>query len=115
VAPTQFALAWMNAHVNRDLPLALLATCRARRVVPVRGGLQHAAVRRVDLAETEARARAEFATGLAGRADEALAHATAWTNAETLWALRNLTAGRFALTLDRTVGFAGHGLLRPVG
>ena len=26
-----------------------------------------------------------------------------------------LTAGRFPLTLDRTVGFAGRGLLRPIG
>jgi hypothetical protein len=33
-----------------------------------------------------------------------------------MWALRDLplTAGRFALTLDRTVGFAGRGLLRPL-
>jgi hypothetical protein len=30
-------------------------------------------------------------------------------------ALLPLTAGRFALTLDRTVGFAGRGLLRPIG
>ena len=44
------------------------------------------------------------------------ARTAAWTNAETLWALRDLplTAGRFALTLDRTVGFAGRGLLRPL-
>jgi hypothetical protein len=30
-------------------------------------------------------------------------------------ALLPLTAGRFALTLDRTVGFAGRGRLRPIG
>ena len=132
VAPIQFALAGMNAHINRDLPLALVATCRARNVTPLRGGPQHADFRRIDplLAGTEARVRAEFATGLLGWADEALgeldsvvamwnvrkARAAAWTNAETLWALRDLplTAGRFALTLDRTVGFAGRGLLRPL-
>ena len=28
VAPLQFALAGMNAHINRDLPVALVATCR---------------------------------------------------------------------------------------
>jgi hypothetical protein len=133
VAPIQFALAGMNAHINRDLPLALVTTCGARKVVPLRGGPQHADFRRIDgvLAETETRAKAEFATGLIGWADEALgelddvlamwnvrkARAAAWTNAETLWALRDLplTAGRFAVTLDRTVGFAGRGLLRPVG
>jgi uncharacterized protein DUF5995 len=133
VAPIQFALAGMNAHINRDLPLALVATCGARKVIPRRGGPQHADFRRIDdvLAETEARVKTEFAIGLVGWADEALgelddvlamwnvrkARAAAWTNAETLWALRDLplTAGRFALTLDRTVGFAGRGLLRPIG
>ena len=132
VAPIQFALAGMNAHINRDLPLALVTTCGARKVAPMRGGPQHADFRRIDgvLAETESRVKTEFATGLVGWADEALgelddvlamwnvrkARAAAWTNAETLWALRDLplTAGRFALTLDRTVGFAGRGLLRPL-
>jgi hypothetical protein len=37
VAPIQFALAGMNAHINRDLPLALVATCTARKVAPRRG------------------------------------------------------------------------------
>jgi hypothetical protein len=132
VAPIQFALAGMNAHINRDLPLALVATCGARKVTPIRGGPQHADFRRIDdvLAETETRVKIELATGLIGWADEALgelddvlamwnvrkARAAAWTNAETLWALRDLplTAGRFALTLDRTVGFAGRGLLRAL-
>jgi len=27
IAPLQFALAGMNAHINRDLPIALVATC----------------------------------------------------------------------------------------
>ena len=132
VAPIQFALAGMNAHINRDLPLALVTTCAARKVTPLRGGPQHADFRRIDgvLAKTESRVKTEFATGLVGWADETLgelddvlamwnvrkARAAAWTNAETLWALRGLplTAGRFALTLDRTVGFAGRGLLRPL-
>src|SRR5215207_9179964 len=57
VAPIQFALAGMNAHINRDLPLALVTTCGARKVIPLRGGPQHADFRRIDgvLAETEAR------------------------------------------------------------
>lgn len=132
VAPIQFALAGMNAHINRDLPLALVETCRARGVTPVRGCPQHRDFRLVDglLAETEAKVRDELATGLVGWADEALgeldsvvamwnvrqARAAAWVNAETLWLLRDVpfAAGRFLLTLDRMVGFAGRGLLRPL-
>jgi hypothetical protein len=30
IAPIQFALAGMNAHINRDLPFALVETCGAR-------------------------------------------------------------------------------------
>lgn len=132
VAPIQFALAGMNAHINRDLPLALVETCRALGVTPARGCPQHDDFRAIDplLAETEERVRRELATGLAGLADEALgdldsvvamwnvrkARAAAWVNAETLWALRDVpfAAGRFAVTLDRMVGFAGRGLLRRV-
>jgi Family of unknown function (DUF5995) len=132
VAPIQFALAGMNAHINRDLPLALVETCRARRVVPVRGCPQHADFRLIDglLAETETQVRGELATGLVGWADEALgeldsvvamwnvrrARAAAWVNAETIWALRDIpfAAGRYVVTLDRMVGFAGRGLLRPI-
>lgn len=132
VAPIQFALAGMNAHINRDLPLALVETCRARRITPVRGCPQHADFRAIDplLAETEERVRRDFATGVVGMADEALgeldsvvamwnvrkARAAAWVNAETLWALRDVpfAAGRFAITLDRMVGFAGRGLLHPI-
>ena len=131
-APIQFALAGMNAHINRDLPLALVETCRARRLVPLRGSPQHVDFGSIDglLAETEARVRADLARGLVGWADEALgeldsvvamwnvrrARAAAWVNAEALWALRDvpLAAGRFAVTLDRLVGLAGRGLVRPV-
>lgn len=132
VAPIQFALAGMNAHINRDLPLALVETCRARRVAIARGSPQHADFRAIDslLAETEARVRAELATGVVGWADDALgeldsvvamwnvrrARAAAWVNAETLWVLRDVpfAAGRFAVTLDRMVGLAGRGLLRRI-
>ena len=132
VAPIQFALAGMNAHINADLPLALVATCRARRVTPSRRSPQHDDYRRVDaiLDGVEEATKADLLTGLAGVAEEALgrlddvvamwkvrtARDAAWSNAETLWALRDLplVAGRYALTLDRTVGFAGRGLLVPV-
>ena len=38
----QFALAGMNAHINRDLALALLTTDAQRSVVPAADGPQHA-------------------------------------------------------------------------
>lgn len=132
ILPLQFALAGMNAHINRDLPVALVETCRARDVVPVRGCPQHVDFRALDplLAETEARVRADFATGLIGLADETLgeldsvvamwnvrkARAAAWVNAEMLWAVRDVpfVGARFLVTLDRLVGLAGRGLLRPV-
>ncbi len=132
VLPIQFALAGMNAHINRDLPVALVSTCRDRRVVPRRGCPQHADFGRIDtlLAETETRVRSEFSRGLVAVADEALgrlddvlamwnvraARRAAWANAETLWALDGIpfVGARFLVTLDRTVGFAGRGLLRPV-
>jgi Family of unknown function (DUF5995) len=132
IAPVQFALAGMNAHVNRDLPLALVETCRALDVVPTRGCPQHTDFRAIDplLAETEARVRADFATGVVGWADEALgeldsvvamwnvrrARSAAWVNAETLWAIRDVpfAGARFVVTLDRLVGLASRGLLRRV-
>jgi hypothetical protein len=132
VEPIQFALAGMNAHINRDLPLALVETCRALDIRPVRGCPQHADFRAIDplLAETEARVRADFATGLVGWADDALgeldsvvamwnvrkARAAAWVNGETLWSVRDVpfAGARFVVTLDRLVGLASRGLLRRV-
>ena len=72
----------------------------------------------------------EYLTGELAIADEILgevddviamwnverARDAAWTNAEALWALRVSPdlADAFVLALDRMVGFAGRGLLRPV-
>ena len=39
VQPIQLALAGMNAHINHDLALALVATCRARRREPESGSI----------------------------------------------------------------------------
>jgi hypothetical protein len=132
IAPLQFALAGMNAHINRDLPVALLETCTAREVRPRHGSAQHADFGRVDrlLEEVEARVKHEYSVGLVGVADEALgrlddvlaiwkvsqARQAAWVHAETLWHLRELpfAGARHLAILDRTVGFAGRGLLARV-
>ena len=132
VAPIQFAVAGMNAHINRDLPVALVDTCEELGMDLRRGGAEHADFLTVNalLVETEARVKREFATGLLAHADVALgavddavamwnvrrARDAAWTNAETLWELRRTPdlADAFLLALDRMVGLAGRGLLRPV-
>jgi len=131
VAPIQFALAGMNAHINHDLPLALVSTFEARSVELTRDSPQHRDYLKINdtIAATEARVKQEFLTGMVGVADHVLGHIddvvamwsiteardAAWTNAEALWALRDhpdLSAA-FEDALDGTVGFASRGLLIP--
>ena len=131
IAPIQFALAGMNAHINHDLPLALVSTCEARAVQLSRDSPQYRDYLKINdtIAATEARVKQEFLTGMVGVADAILGHiddviaiwsisearSAAWTNAEALWVLRDhpdLTAA-FEDTLDGTVGFASRGLLVP--
>ena len=132
VAAIQFALAGMNAHINRDLPVALVQTCDELGLELRQHGPEHAdflAVNRL-LVETEERVKGELIRGdlaladaLLGQLDDVIAmwkveraRDAAWTNAETLWSLRSspALADAFLLALDRLVGFAGRGLLRPL-
>ena len=131
IAPIQFALAGMNAHINHDLPLALVSTCTTAGVGLDTDSAQHRDFMKVNavIAQVEAQVKAEYLTGLVGVADEVLgriddviamwsiteARNAAWTNARMLWELRAnavLTAA-FEDTLDGTVGFASRGLLVP--
>jgi len=133
VAPLQFALAGMNAHINRDLPVALADVWRRSRIEPSRRSPQYAdytAVNRI-LKLTEGRVKRQFATGALALGDRALgqlddvaamwnverARDAAWTNGETLYTLRSIPPlrSRYLDTLDRMVGFAGRGMLRPLG
>jgi hypothetical protein len=132
IAPIQFALAGMNAHINRDLPIALVTTCEQAGVDLAAAAPERADFERVNgiLAATEARVKQQFATGVVGLVDTALgdvddriamwdigqARDAAWVQALTLWTLRTIPAlQRDAIeTLDRVIGFAGRGLLVPV-
>src|SRR5437764_4455913 len=124
IAPIQFALAGMNAHINHDLPLALVSTFQARSLEISRDSPQYRDYLKVNetIAATEARVKQEFLAGMVAVADEVLGHvddiiaiwsitearSAAWTNAEALGTLRghpDLTAA-FQDTLDGTVGFA---------
>jgi hypothetical protein len=132
IAPLQFALAGMNAHINHDLPIAVGNTCRDLRSPPDAGS-HRADYERVNpvLADLDGSVRESFETGPLLRLDRNVrtladivvnwdivhARETAWANAEALWGLRQ-GAGPLAETyldgLDHLVGFAGRGLLVPL-
>jgi hypothetical protein len=132
VLPLQFALAGMNAHINRDLPVALVETWAELDVPPTRRSAAYRDFERVNavLAVAEERVKARLIRGALaqldvglGRVDDVLAmwkveeaRTAAWVNGETLWALRTAPElrTRYLRTLDRMVGFAGRGLLRPL-
>ena len=134
IAPIQFALAGMNAHINHDLVLALDATCREMERGVERDSAQYRDFCRINELLAEAQERIEpwvkkgvlgILDRVLGQADEAVemwsmerARENAWVQTEALWLLRanvELTT-RFLMALDRTVGFAGRGLLfeRPI-
>jgi hypothetical protein len=133
VAPIQFALAGMNAHINRDLPVALGDAFAAAGLAPDDGGAQRADFEKVNglLAATEKQVKDVYLDDLTRRLDArfdgvddvvaiwsvAAAREAAWTNSVVMWHLRQLgpVARAYLSTLDRTVGFASRGLLVSTG
>jgi Family of unknown function (DUF5995) len=132
ILPIQFALAGMNAHIENDLPLAVVATCVARRQTPESAGV-HEDFDKVNelLADVEAEIRRSFLTDVEKSVDDDLvpinhlicswdigkARDFAWLSAQTLWELRR--AGHlfdaYAATLAGTVGMGSRLLLTPFG
>jgi hypothetical protein len=134
IAPLQFALAGMNAHINRDLPVALVATCRELGLDLREGSAEHTDFERVNalLAQVESRVKSAYLTGWLAWVDRLVhrlrriddvvamwdvgrARDAAWTNAQALWALDDEPplANDYLLALDRMVGLASRGLLVP--
>src|SRR6478609_583149 len=130
--PIQFALAGMNAHINHDLPLAVVTTCRQLGLTPDSPGVE-ADYHRVNdlLAAVQEDVRRSFLDGIALTVDEQYAgpvanlvsgwsivraRDAAWTNARVLWSLEGVEPLRtdFLATLSRSVGMAGRYLLTPV-
>ena len=127
----QFALAGMNAHINHDLPLALVRTCRQlgtdldapgveadyQRITGILESVQEQ-VRRsfFDGIHLELDAAAAPVTNLVASWSIARARDAAWTNARVLWELQGVEPLRseFLDRLDRSVGLAGRCLLTPV-
>jgi hypothetical protein len=128
-AALQFALAGMNAHINRDLPVALVKTCADAGIELSRATPEYRDYLAVNplLASVEGRIKAEFLTGglavadhLLGKLDDVVANfsvvearAGAWSHGEALWALRGSSplSTTFLDALDGLVGFASRGLL----
>jgi hypothetical protein len=129
IARIQFALAGMNAHINRDLPEGIVQSFRALGGDPLTDRVRLQDFDRVNglLERVENEVKSEFAVGvvglidqIGGPVDDALAmwkvrsaRAAAWTNAKVLWALGDVPPLRddFFGKLDSMVGLASRGLL----
>ena len=132
IAPLQFAFAGMNAHINRDLPVAIVSTWEELGLKLRDPSPEHDDYVQVNslLAQTEKKVKKWFATGFIGIVDDSLGSAddriamwnverardAAWVQGEALWAIRGagFLERRYLDTLDRLVGFAGRGLLVPL-
>jgi hypothetical protein len=128
-APVQFALAGMNAHINHDLPLAIISTATERGVEPFGDSRSQRDFFRVNdvLADVESKIKSWFAVGLIGELDERLgsvddaismwcihgARRVAWDTAALLWKLREQPAlfDRLERALAAVVNIAGRSVL----
>jgi len=126
----QFALAGMNAHINHDLALALLATDSQMNVQPGLQSSQHDDYQRVNtiLAQVLPAALQVLATGILGVLaqdtgkigrllaiwDVGVARDGAWAFADYLRALPALVQPLALKIQDQTTGLAGRGLLLPL-
>lgn len=131
-SPLQLALAGVNAHINRDLPVALVTAFKRAGGDPERDTARHAdylTVNRI-LHEVHAQAKAFLFSGIAADVDALLGQAddvfelwsidrardAAWVAGEVQWHLRAVPflADQHLATLDQLVGCAGLNMLRPV-
>jgi hypothetical protein len=132
IASIQFALAGMNAHINHDLPLAVVQTCLDLGTTPD-AGFHHADYQKVDalLDAAEQSVRQSFESGAGAAADKDVqgvldlvgnwsinsARDVAWDTGQALWECRRITAveGLMMNALARTVAMASRCLLVAVG
>jgi Family of unknown function (DUF5995) len=128
IYPIQFAIAGMNAHINHDLPIAVVQTCGDLGTAPDDGS-HHDDYQKVDalLDAAETSIRQSFETAAERDADQRAqavvnlicnwsinsARDVAWDTALALWASRNvaMVEDLFMNGLARTVAMASHCLL----
>ena len=133
IAPIQFALAGMNAHINHDLAIGICSVCVDRDVDPSVDSAEHVDYEAVNglIAETEAETKAWMLTDLLAELDRAFnpvddivaiwsieaARDVAWTRASVLWHLRDVPFLRdeYLRANDRSVGLTSRAMLVPVG
>ena len=131
IEPVQFALAGMNAHINHDLPLAVVATCAALATSP-EAGAHFADYQKVDqlldAAEQAVRQSFESAPELAvdrhlAAVNSLIANWTinsardlAWNNSLLLWAVRDdpIARGLMADSLAASAALSSRLLLVAV-
>jgi hypothetical protein len=131
IYPLQFALAGMNAHIEHDLPLAVVRTCAELGRSPRQSAIRrdYEAVNGV-LASVEERIRRSFLDDVSRRVDDRAgpvvhlisswkidkARDAAWVTVEALWAMRamRLLSARFTAALAGTVGMGSRYLLTPM-
>ena len=129
IAPLQFAIAGMNAHINHDLAVSLVDICDEWGIDLDEGSTQHRDYLVVNktLERVEGEIKARYSTGIIGDVDKlagplddvlanwsvARARDNAWMTARTMRALRDNTFiyRQFMNSLARNVGFAGRALL----
>lgn len=128
--PIQFALAGMTAHINHDLPIAVITTCEELGLAPEDDSVVRRDYQRVDalLATVETQVAGWFDTGLIAdiedvtpkKTDEAIAmwsiaaaRDVAWEHAKLLWHLRDIAQLRDAYldVLARTTELAARAML----
>ncbi|MCL2770506.1 MAG: DUF5995 family protein [Solirubrobacterales bacterium] len=136
ILPIQFAIAGMNAHINHDLPIALLEQWTGHGHRPPTPGPAHDDFTKMNqiLKSEEAREKASLVPSdlrdvealdhdLLGRIDSRLAlwvvesaRAGAWERARELWDLRHVPLARkFTLAaIDRVTAGWGDAFLLPV-
>jgi hypothetical protein len=133
IAPIQFAIAGMNAHINHDLALAVQVVWRERGIAIDRHAPEFQDFNAVNplLERVEADVKVWLLTGALqeldrrfGPVDDVIAiwkvtnaRDAAWTNSEVLSHLRDEGAleRRYREVIDRTTGAWSRALLRPVG
>jgi hypothetical protein len=131
VARIQFALAGINAHINHDLPQAIVATCDVTSTTPQHGGTEYADYTGLNssLDSLIESAKQTLRLRLPGDALPAVSHLddtiaawsvsaareSAWRNAEVLWHIRALppVCSAFLDTLDGFTTVVSKTLLVP--
>jgi len=121
----------MNAHIEHDLPLAVIETCRARGATPRRTAVRSDYELVNDLlASVEAEVRRSFLSGAGRLLDDHVgsvaqlvsawnidkARDLAWVSVDAIWAIRRLEplVDRYTAALAGTVGMVSRYLLTPV-